>query len=457
MNGNSSGASPICQADLTCWKTVQTDGNQLPVVSFAARGKGQNAGANGKVKPPKSDPPTPDQIPAVRASQAASSSAAETTAITPEMQADADKHRSEQPLLAFSIVERLLSADLSCAPSERTVTCCLVLATPHSHAATCTNKLGRKQLPSALKGDSDHSTRAATLLPATLHTLSGVSLHHTGNMGVQAFQIVPAAVSRKKGGSKIPSLAVRRERGNRLFQKGDLLAARDAYTASVAAAPGAAALANRALMALKLKQWAPAEADASAAIQLDAGAWKAWQRRGAARLQMGTPEKVRREPHPRSSTPPPFPCPIRPPRACVHSRQTALRCCHCGAIAAHDTAHVAGWQRSVCRAAVANRRCPRRQAPPPALQLATHCHPLQGAAGGSVSHNKAIFSCCCANHWQACSSCLPFRAGPPSCACDLTEGNHHRKRPGCIRVIHVCHRVCVQRAIWTPGESGILL
>eukprot|EP00208_Stichococcus_sp_RCC1054_P009095 CAMPEP_0206152564 /NCGR_PEP_ID=MMETSP1473-20131121/39391_1 /ASSEMBLY_ACC=CAM_ASM_001109 /TAXON_ID=1461547 /ORGANISM="Stichococcus sp, Strain RCC1054" /LENGTH=720 /DNA_ID=CAMNT_0053550125 /DNA_START=128 /DNA_END=2291 /DNA_ORIENTATION=+ len=83
-----------------------------------------------------------------------------------------------------------------------------------------------------------------------------------------------------------------RERGNRLFQGGDYQAARDAYTASIAAAPGAPALSNRALMALKLRDWAAAELDASAAVDLDVGAWKAWQRRAAARLQLGSPEKV---------------------------------------------------------------------------------------------------------------------------------------------------------------------
>lgn len=156
------------------------------------------------------------------------------------------------------------------------------------------------------------------------HNLSDVCIASHREHGRSALKIAPAAVSGKERGfaTDNPSLAGRRERGNRLFQGGDLLAARDAYTASIAAAPGAPALANRALMALKLKQWEAAEADASAAIQLDAGAWKAWQRRAAARLQVATPEKVRLGPRPCPSIRPSLPHP--PPCACVRSRQTAL-------------------------------------------------------------------------------------------------------------------------------------
>lgn len=126
MNGNSSGTSPICKAESACWETVILK-SELPFASAAAGAKGRSADANGKVKPAKSDPPTPDQIPAVRASKAAASSVAETPAITPEMQADADKHRSEQRrprlVLCLQLLSSCPAAGLSRAPLGRAFTC----------------------------------------------------------------------------------------------------------------------------------------------------------------------------------------------------------------------------------------------------------------------------------------------------------------------------------------------
>ena len=60
-----------------------------------------------------------------------------------------------------------------------------------------------------------------------------------------------------------------------------------AASRSIKAGPSAAAHANRAMAALKAGDALAAEADASAALDLDAGYLKAWQRRAAARAALG--------------------------------------------------------------------------------------------------------------------------------------------------------------------------
>lgn len=78
-----------------------------------------------------------------------------------------------------------------------------------------------------------------------------------------------------------------RERGNDRFRAGAWQEAVDAYTASLEAAPSAAAHANRAMALLKLLDYAGAEDDATAALELDQNYVKAWLRRGAARRGLG--------------------------------------------------------------------------------------------------------------------------------------------------------------------------
>ncbi len=89
-----------------------------------------------------------------------------------------------------------------------------------------------------------------------------------------------------------------RERGNARFKAGDFAGAREAYTASIAAAPTCLAYANRAMAALKANDALAADADATAAIGLDATYLKAYQRRAAARQLMGRSlEACTRVPH----------------------------------------------------------------------------------------------------------------------------------------------------------------
>lgn len=78
-----------------------------------------------------------------------------------------------------------------------------------------------------------------------------------------------------------------RERGNEAFRRGDYSTAIEAYDRSVATRPSAAALANRAMCRLKLEEWAAAEADCTAALELDpAYGVKAYMRRGTARRHL---------------------------------------------------------------------------------------------------------------------------------------------------------------------------
>ncbi|KAF8069556.1 RPAP3 [Scenedesmus sp. PABB004] len=88
-------------------------------------------------------------------------------------------------------------------------------------------------------------------------------------------------------GGAPPSPASLKERGNRLYQAGYFADAAECYSRSLAAAPSAAAFANRAAARLKLGQPAEAEADCSAALALDGGYVKALHRRGTARRALG--------------------------------------------------------------------------------------------------------------------------------------------------------------------------
>ena len=74
-----------------------------------------------------------------------------------------------------------------------------------------------------------------------------------------------------------------KDRGNDFFKSGSYQAAVEAYSASVAASPTCLGYANRAMAALKLGDAAAAEADCTAALQLDGSYIKAYQRRSAAR------------------------------------------------------------------------------------------------------------------------------------------------------------------------------
>jgi tetratricopeptide (TPR) repeat protein len=95
----------------------------------------------------------------------------------------------------------------------------------------------------------------------------------------------PAA---KRAASPEPTTADSwKDRGNKLLQAGHLQEATTCYDRSLAVRPTSLAHANRALARLKLKQFAAAEADATAALALDGAYAKAWQRRAAARREMG--------------------------------------------------------------------------------------------------------------------------------------------------------------------------
>jgi Meckel syndrome type 1 protein len=78
-----------------------------------------------------------------------------------------------------------------------------------------------------------------------------------------------------------------RERGNARFKAGAFQEALACYTASVEAAPTCLGFANRAMAALKLGRPADAARDCTAAIAIDPGYVKAYQRRGAARRALG--------------------------------------------------------------------------------------------------------------------------------------------------------------------------
>ena len=79
-----------------------------------------------------------------------------------------------------------------------------------------------------------------------------------------------------------------RERGNEHFRVGNYESALDCYTSAAVADPRChLALANRAMALLRLRRWAEAEDDCSAALERAPGYVKAWQRRAAARTEQG--------------------------------------------------------------------------------------------------------------------------------------------------------------------------
>lgn len=84
-----------------------------------------------------------------------------------------------------------------------------------------------------------------------------------------------------------PSATSLKDQGNKLFQQGQYLEAIQCYTQSIGLQATAVAYANRAMARLKLKQYAEAEQDCSAALQLDGSYIKALHRRGTARRQLG--------------------------------------------------------------------------------------------------------------------------------------------------------------------------
>lgn len=76
--------------------------------------------------------------------------------------------------------------------------------------------------------------------------------------------------------------------GNAHFAAGRFVEAIECYTLAMNAAPRMAVLpANRAMALLKLRRYAEAEADCSAAIALDGGYTKAYLRRASARMELG--------------------------------------------------------------------------------------------------------------------------------------------------------------------------
>ena len=81
-----------------------------------------------------------------------------------------------------------------------------------------------------------------------------------------------------------PPLPRRKAEGNAAFARGSFREAEAAYTRALALAPQLPALAaNRAAARLKLGDWTGAEADASAALELEKGSVKALLRRGQVR------------------------------------------------------------------------------------------------------------------------------------------------------------------------------
>ncbi len=91
-------------------------------------------------------------------------------------------------------------------------------------------------------------------------------------------------------------------------QAGKYAEARAAYSASIAAQPSHLALANRAMAALKLRDFAAAEADCTAAIEVDAAYVKA-SRRVTLHVQPGSLEA---EMAPYCQDGSPYPCFWRP-------------------------------------------------------------------------------------------------------------------------------------------------
>jgi tetratricopeptide (TPR) repeat protein len=80
--------------------------------------------------------------------------------------------------------------------------------------------------------------------------------------------------------------ATLKDQGNKLFQAKYYDDAISCYTQSIDSQPTAVAYANRAMAYLKLNKFQDAEADCSAAVQLDPSYVKAWHRRGTARKQL---------------------------------------------------------------------------------------------------------------------------------------------------------------------------
>ena len=78
-----------------------------------------------------------------------------------------------------------------------------------------------------------------------------------------------------------------RSRGNELFKVGQHSSAKECYTRSILLDPCSLAYANRAMAAIKLKDWLGAEEDCTEALQLDPRYTKAYHRRGAARRELG--------------------------------------------------------------------------------------------------------------------------------------------------------------------------
>lgn len=81
--------------------------------------------------------------------------------------------------------------------------------------------------------------------------------------------------------------AALKDQGNKLFQAQYYDDAISCYSQSIDAHPTAVAYANRAIAFLKLARPLEAEADCTAALQLDPSYVKAWHRRGTARRQLG--------------------------------------------------------------------------------------------------------------------------------------------------------------------------
>jgi tetratricopeptide (TPR) repeat protein len=81
--------------------------------------------------------------------------------------------------------------------------------------------------------------------------------------------------------------AALKDQGNKLFQAKYFDDAISCYTQSIATHPTAVAYANRAMAYLKLGKYSEAEADCTAALQLDPTYAKAWHRRATAHKQLG--------------------------------------------------------------------------------------------------------------------------------------------------------------------------
>lgn len=106
--------------------------------------------------------------------------------------------------------------------------------------------------------------------------------------------IMPVAGSSSKPMVEVPSPAPRlpapdlekleRVAGNAYFKDGDYLNAAKSYTRCLGINPwSGAAVSNRAMCYLKMREWIKAEQDAARALEIDPGHIKSYQRRSAAR------------------------------------------------------------------------------------------------------------------------------------------------------------------------------